>query len=107
MASALDYAALRPYFEALAVDDERTRLDASCAILAGLERASADTCRSVLERLIKGLASGRKSARIGFSVTLTEVSPLDPLSFAPDSIVQGSSSLVCSGLRIPIRTMPA
>ena len=69
-----NYSSLRAHFEGLAGDDERTRLDSSCAILAGLEGASAEACENVLERLIRGLASGRKCARIGFSVTLTEVS---------------------------------
>lgn len=68
-----DFAPLRPHFESLTSDDEQTRLEASYAILSGLEHKSAETCHKVLERLLKGLASGRKSARIGFSVTLTEV----------------------------------
>ncbi|KAI9788137.1 MAG: DNA-directed DNA polymerase [Peltula sp. TS41687] len=68
-----DFAPLRPHFEGLTSDDEQTRLEASYAILAGLEDKSAETCHKVLERLLKGLASGRKSARIGFSVTLTEL----------------------------------
>lgn len=68
-----DFAPLRPHFEGLTSNDEETRLEASAAILEGLEDKSTETCHKVLDRLLKGLASGRKSARIGFSVTLTEV----------------------------------
>ena len=68
-----EFVPLRPHFEGLTSDDEHVRLEASQAILTGLDGRSAETHQKVLDRLLKGLASGRKSARIGFSVTLTEV----------------------------------
>ena len=67
------FAAVRPHFEDLASDDSDARLAASRAILSGLEAAPSPDIEKALERLLKGLASGRKSARLGFSITLTEV----------------------------------
>ncbi|KAI9789864.1 MAG: DNA-directed DNA polymerase [Piccolia ochrophora] len=68
-----DFAPLRSHFERLAEDEEDVRLEASLGIISGLDLASIDILRKALDRLLKGLASGRKSARIGFSVTLTEL----------------------------------
>lgn len=68
-----DLGPLRPYFDELAGDDESTRLQASQAILGGLDHRPATLVDTVLDRLCTGLASGRQSSRIGFSVTLTEV----------------------------------
>ena len=67
------FTAIGHHFNDLASDDEAARLEASCAILAGLEGAPVSDIQTALNRLVKGLASGRKSARIGFSTTLTEV----------------------------------
>ncbi|KAI9838516.1 MAG: DNA-directed DNA polymerase [Sclerophora amabilis] len=64
---------IRPYFEDLANDEETRRLEASYKILSNLEDADRETIWRALERLIRGLASGRKSARIGFSITLAEL----------------------------------
>ncbi|KAI9886226.1 MAG: hypothetical protein M1823_001961 [Watsoniomyces obsoletus] len=68
-----EFAPFRPLFENLTSDDENTRLKASLAILSGLKQASPGVVRRVIDRLMAGLTSGRKSARIGFSVTLTEL----------------------------------
>ena len=67
------FAQVRHHFNDLASEDEEVRLAASSAILSGLDAASATDVEKALERLVKGLASGRKSARIGYSITLTEV----------------------------------
>jgi hypothetical protein len=74
------FAAVRQHFEKLASDDGDARLAASTAILSGLEDATSPDIEKALERLLKGLASGRKSARLGFSITLTEVAR--PLEFS-------------------------
>ena len=61
------------YFVGLVSDEEATRLQASYKIVSGLDGAPTPDVQSALSRLLKGLSSGRKSARLGFSVTLTEV----------------------------------
>ncbi|KAI9803822.1 MAG: hypothetical protein M1825_001702 [Sarcosagium campestre] len=68
-----EFDAIKHHFNDLANDDEETRLDASLAILSGLDGAPTNAIRKALDRLLRGLASGRKSARIGFSITLTEL----------------------------------
>ncbi len=68
-----EFAPFRPLFEHLTSDDEKIRLEASRAILVGLEDAAPAIIKRALDRLLAGLTSGRKSARIGFSVTLAEV----------------------------------
>lgn len=68
-----DFAALRPHLDDLASDDAATRLNASRLILLSLNKAPTSLVEQVLDRLFNGLASGRKSARIGFSITLAEV----------------------------------
>ncbi|KAI9761688.1 MAG: hypothetical protein M4579_000922 [Chaenotheca gracillima] len=75
------FTTIRPYFNALASETEAERLEASCQILSGLEPyfqgdgvGNKDgAVWQALERLVKGLASGRKAARIGFSITLAEL----------------------------------
>lgn len=63
-------------YEDLANDDEEIRLKATHALLIksspklGL---TAEQLNGVLRRLIRGLCSGRKGARLGFSIALTEV----------------------------------
>ena len=68
-----ELASVRPHLDDLADDDENTRIQASRAILLSLEGASASTVDRAIDRLFTGLTSGRKSARVGFSVTLAEV----------------------------------
>lgn len=68
-----ELASVRPYLDDLADDDETTRMQASTAILLGLENASASTVDRAVDRLFTGLTSGRKSGRVGFSVTLAEL----------------------------------
>ena len=75
------FAPFRPRFEGLASDEGSTRLKASHAILSGLKDGTPAVIERVLDRLLVGLISGRKSARVGFSVTLTEVRPSAPWSF--------------------------
>lgn len=62
-------------FDDLANEDEGIRLKAAQSLL---KKASPDTglasekLNEILRRLIRGLCSGRKAARLGFSVALTE-----------------------------------
>lgn len=63
-------------YEDLANEHENVRLRAARTLLTKLSFEQAPTTQDVektLIRLIKGLSSGRKSARIGFSVALTEL----------------------------------
>ncbi|RKF77452.1 DNA polymerase V [Golovinomyces cichoracearum] len=64
-------------YEKLASEDESQRINAADSIFAGLfegDGASESTLLRHLERrLLRGLASGRKGARIGFGIVLTEI----------------------------------
>ncbi|RKF60300.1 DNA polymerase V [Erysiphe neolycopersici] len=64
-------------YERLASEDERQRIDAANDIISKLfngETVSEQTVLRHLERrLFRGLASGRKGARLGFGVVLTEI----------------------------------
>lgn len=62
-------------FEDLANEDEEIRLKAAKALLAisSYEKIPPiDQLNTILRRLVRGLSSGRKAARLGFSVALTE-----------------------------------
>ncbi|KAI0998824.1 hypothetical protein K3495_g9372 [Podosphaera aphanis] len=64
-------------YEKLASEDESERLDAADAIVSGLiggnETTESTLLRHLERRLFRGLASGRKGARLGYSVVLTEI----------------------------------
>jgi DNA polymerase phi len=64
-------------YEKLSSSDETERLEAADAVVSGLLGwdGVSETCltRHLERRLFRGLASGRKAARLGFSVVLTEV----------------------------------
>jgi DNA polymerase phi len=63
-------------YEDLANDNEEIRLRATHALL---KKASPESglspgqLQEILRRLIRGLCSGRKGARLGFSIALTEL----------------------------------
>ena len=62
-------------YEDLANIDEEIRLKAAHSLLTRFVAGgtpSADQLNEILRRLIRGLCSGRKAARLGFSVALTE-----------------------------------
>ncbi len=63
-------------YEDLANENEEIRLKAAQKLVSQLSPESAPTNEQVekgLNRLIRGLSSGRKAARIGFSIALTEI----------------------------------
>ena len=68
-------------YDELASNDENRRVAAAGALVNKIlegQRSESELERGVdltyaLGRLIKGLSSGRESARLGFSVALTEV----------------------------------
>lgn len=64
-------------YERLASEDERQRIDAADEIVSKLFTGQAISEKIVLRhlerRLFRGLASGRKGARLGFGVVLTEI----------------------------------
>ena len=62
-------------YEDLANADENVRLTAAHALLTkfvAVQETNGDQLDRILKRLIRGLCSGRKAARIGFSIALTE-----------------------------------
>lgn len=60
-------------YEDLANESEEIRLEAAKNLLAKLPSLSSEQRHRVLGRLFRGLCSGRKAARLGFSVAVTEV----------------------------------
>ncbi|KAH0536326.1 hypothetical protein FGG08_006799 [Glutinoglossum americanum] len=67
------------HFRDLASNDETVRLKAAHSLLSELSSGNSEAIEYALNRLIRGLASGRESSRIGFSVALTEASLLAQL----------------------------
>ena len=60
-------------YDDLANDDEEIRLKAAYALLSRFSaNTTIDQHKNILKRLFRGLCSGRKAARLGFSVALTE-----------------------------------
>ncbi|KAK4692559.1 DNA polymerase phi, partial [Lecanoromycetidae sp. Uapishka_2] len=62
-------------YEDLANVDEKVRFKAAHTLLSKIisaDAASGEQQNEVLRRLIRGLCSGRKAARLGFSIALTE-----------------------------------
>ena len=63
-------------YEDLAHENEEIRLKAAQALLLSIapeKNPSKDEVEKVFKRLFRGLCSGRKAARLGFSVALTEL----------------------------------
>ena len=63
-------------YEDLANVDEKIRLKAAHRLLTEFvhqKKASGEQLNEILRRLIRGLCSSRKAARLGFSVALTEL----------------------------------
>lgn len=62
-------------YEDLANVDEKIRLKAAHVLLTKFifeGTATSDQLKEILRRLFRGLCSGRKAARLGFSIALTE-----------------------------------
>lgn len=85
-------APILPLFGKLASADATERLDASTQLVGSVSHEVDSTAAEddedlqySLKRLIRGLASSRESARLGFSVALTEVGHLVPKSPPPSS----------------------
>ena len=57
-------------WEALADDDESTRLSAALKSISNFQSTEVDVKLTILNRLFRGLCSSRKSARLGFYVAL-------------------------------------
>lgn len=63
-------------YEDLANVDENIRLKAAHALLTDFVangKSTAEQLNEIVRRLLRGLCSGRKAARLGFSVVLTEL----------------------------------
>ena len=62
-------------YDDLANVDQTIRLEAAHSLLTTFVsdgKATVDQLKEILRRLIRGLCSGRKAARLGFSIALTE-----------------------------------
>lgn len=59
-------------YEDLANVDENIRHKAARTLLKKFEVATGDQLNEIVRRLFRGLCSGRKAARLGFSTALTE-----------------------------------
>lgn len=61
-------------YDDLANEDEEIRLKAAHALLSqfSTKETTIEQQKTILKRLFRGLCSGRKAARLGFSVALTE-----------------------------------
>ena len=60
-------------YDDLANEDEEIRLKAAYALLSQFAaNTTIDQHKTILKRLFRGLCSGRKAARLGFSIALTE-----------------------------------
>lgn len=71
-----DYQKLTKLYEDLAAESDDVRFEAAKQIIVRFSPASNPVAKEVetaLDRLIKGLCSQRKAARVGFSLTLTEL----------------------------------
>lgn len=60
-------------YEDLSNRDEEIRLKAAKNLLLSIHSYAREQVHEILRRLVKGLCSGRKAARLGFSVALTEL----------------------------------
>lgn len=82
-------------YDDLANADEDIRLKAAQSLLLKISPSAGLTnerLHEILRRLIRGLCSGRKAARLGFSVALTEflIQVLNPLAKHPSSPITRS-----------------
>jgi hypothetical protein len=67
---------LSKLYEDLAAESDETRLEAAKQIIIKFSpenEPSAQAVETALNRLVKGLCSSRKAARVGFCITLTEL----------------------------------
>lgn len=60
-------------YEDLSNPDEDIRLKAAKNLILTINSYTREQVHEILRRLVKGLCSGRKAARIGFSIALTEL----------------------------------
>lgn len=87
-------------YEDLASENDEIRLKAAQALVSRFTPDQAPTGEQIekaLQRLFRGLCSGRKAARIGFSIALTEI--LSQV-FSPSRNADGSNINVASILGI-------
>lgn len=74
-------------YDDLANEDEEIRLKAAQNLLLKVDSLNSEQLHEILRRLIRGLCSGRKAARLGFSIALTE---LQVQLFGPNAVNQSS-----------------
>ena len=80
-------------YDDLANEDEEIRLKAAYALLSQFSASTTTTIeqhKTILKRLFRGLCSGRKAARLGFSVALTEFLSQVFLAYIDDHKIEAS-----------------
>jgi hypothetical protein len=79
-------------YDDLANEDEEIRLKAAHALLSQFsnKETTIELQKTILKRLFRGLCSGRKAARLGFSVALTEFLSLVFLSHTDKQKIKAS-----------------
>jgi DNA polymerase phi len=79
-------------YDDLANEDEEIRLKAAYALLSQFSASTTtiEKHKTILKRLFRGLCSGRKAARLGFSVALTEFLSQVFLPYIDDDKVEAS-----------------
>lgn len=82
-------------YDDLANEDEEIRLKAAYALLSQFSSTttSIGQHKTILKRLFRGLCSGRKAARLGFSVALTECLSQIFLPYIDDQKISASEIL--------------
>lgn len=84
-------------YEALADENESERLQAALTLVSSIFKpgvTSEEQTKSILTRLFRGICSGRKAARLGFSVALTELLSELPISSDATPITTVSAASV-------------
>jgi DNA polymerase phi len=79
-------------YDDLANEDEAIRLKAAYALLSQFSTGTTtiEQHKTILKRLFRGLCSGRKAARLGFSVALTEFLSQVFLPYIDDHKIEAS-----------------
>ena len=79
-------------YDDLANEDEEIRLKAAYALLSQFSASTTtiEQHKTILKRLFRGLCSGRKAARLGFSVALTEFLSQVFLPYIDDHKIEAS-----------------
>ena len=96
-----EYSKLAKLYEDLAAESDEVRFEAAKQLIVKFSPESKPAAKDVetaLIRLIKGLCSQRKAARVGFSLTLTEL--LRQLFAVKQNAIEGSQLDVAAVIKM-------